>query len=176
MQYHGSRYFDGYERAPSGKLVYTGPKYGFPTQALQRRIKCKTAVLTAGMLAAEIVAQFFPSAGGMQRYMAIPSLLSLVPLMFWIMGQVGFLAAKQSWELRVYYSGYRRLYRAGIWQLVFCCLWLLGELWYLGGHPDGFAAELGYLLCVAACTACAAGMTLVLRRNPPQVVEGPIVR
>lgn len=176
MQYHGSRYFDGYERAPSGKLVYTGPKYGFPTQALQRRIKCKTAALTAGILAAEIVAQFFPSAGGMQRYMAIPSLLSLVPLMFWIMGQVGFLAAKQAWELRVYYSGYRRLYRAGIWQLVFCCLWLLGELWYLVGHPGDFGSEIRYFVCVLVCAVIPAVMTWLLHRNPAQVVEGPVVR
>lgn len=175
MQYHGSRYFDGYERAPSGKLVYTGPKYGYSPQALHWRMKCRTAALTIGMLAAEIIAQFFPSTGGMQRYMAIPCLLSLVPLIFWIMGQVGLLAARKSWELRVYYSGYRRLYRAGICELVICCIWLLGELWYLARH-GGFVTELGYLLCVIVCTACAAGMTLLLHKNPPQVVEGPTVR
>lgn len=62
MQYHGSRYFDGYERAPSGKLVYTGPRYGFPTPEATRRMKGLTAILTIGMLAAEILAQFFPSA------------------------------------------------------------------------------------------------------------------
>ena len=60
MRYHGSRYFDGYERAPSGKLVYTGPRYGFPTPEATRRMKGLTAILTIGMLAAEILAQFFP--------------------------------------------------------------------------------------------------------------------
>ena len=91
MQYHGSRYFDGYEREPGGKLVYTGPRYGFHTPEIQQHMKRCTIILSVGMLIVEVLAQFFPSAGGMQRYMAIPSLLLL------IMGAVEFLRSKQSW-------------------------------------------------------------------------------
>lgn len=176
MRYHGSRYFDGYERAPSGKLVYTGPRYGFPTPEATRRMKGLTAILTIGMLAVEFLAQFFPSAGGMQRYMAIPCLGSLVPLIFWIMGQVEFLMAKSSWELRVYYSGFRRLYRAAICQTVICCVWLAGEVWYLIGHFGDFGSEIRYFLCVLLCAGISGGMTWLLHRNPAQVVEGPTVR
>ena len=176
MQYHGSRYFDGYERGPGGKLVYTGPRYGFPTLETQQHMKRCTLILSVGMLVMEVLAQFFPSAGGMQRYMAIPSLLSLVPLMFWIMGAVEFLRSKQSWELRVYYSGCRRLYRSCLCELVICCLWLLGEMWYLIGHPKGLSAEIGYLICVLACAVFTAVLVWLLHKNPPQVVEGPTVR
>lgn len=176
MRHNGSRYFDGYERAPSGKLVYTGPRYGYSSPQQLRRMKLYTLAISSVMLIAEILAQFFPSSGGMQRYMAIPSLLSLVPLIFWIMGQGEFLMAKPSCELRVYYSGYRRLYRSGITALVICLLWLLGEIWYLIQHPAAFTGELLYLLDVALCAGCPAALTLLLHRNPPQVVEGPVIR
>lgn len=176
MQHRGSRFFDGYERDSSGKLIYTGPRYGYPGAETQRRIKLQSGLLTLGMLAGEILAQFFPSLGGMQRYMAIPSLLSLVPLIFWIMGEAELLMAKQSWELRIYYSGYRRLYRSGIWEIVLCGLWLLGELWFLIRQPVSFVSELLYLICILLCLTCAVLMTVLLRKHPPQVVEGPKVR
>ena len=176
MRYNGSRYFDGYERGPSGKLVYTGPRYGYTTPEQHRRMKLLTMIVSLVMLLAEILAQFFPSSGGMQRYMAIPSLLSLVPLIFWILGQGEFLLAKNGCELRVYYSGYRRLYRSGIIALVICSLWLLGEIWYLISQPGDLAGELLYLLDVALCVGCCAAQTLLLRKNPPQVVEGPVIR
>lgn len=176
MRYHGSRYFDGYERAPSGKLVYTGPRYGYSSPQHHKHMKLYTTAITLVMLIAEILAQFFPSSGGMQRYMAIPSLLSLVPLIFWIMGQGEFLMAKHACELRVYYSGYRRLYRSGMIALVVCIFWLLGEIWYLLQHPAAFTGELLYLLNVALCVGCCAVLVLLLHRNPPQVVEGPVIR
>ena len=176
MQYRGSRFFDGYERDSSGKLVYTGPRYGYSDSDTQRRLKVQTGLLTLGMLAGEVLAQFFPSLGGMQRYMAIPSLLSLIPLIFWIMGQLELLLAKQSWELRIYYSGYRRLYRAGICELVLLGLWLLGEVWFLIRQPASFGSEVLYLACIVLSLVCTAGMTALLHKNPPQVVEGPKVR
>ena len=60
--------------------------------------------------------------------------------------------------------------------LVVCIFWLLGEIWYLLQHPAAFTGELLYLLNVALCVGCCAVLVLLLHRNPPQVVEGPVIR
>lgn len=86
------------------------------------------------------------------------------------------LLSKSSWELRVYYSGFRRLYRAAICQTVICCVWLAGEVWYLIGHFGDFGSEIRYFLCVLLCAGISGGMSWLLHRNPAQVVEGPTVR
>ena len=68
MRYHGSRYFDGYERAPSGKLVYTGPRYGFPTPEATRRMKGLTAILTIGIEPADGTTQRVTFLDGLDSY------------------------------------------------------------------------------------------------------------
>ena len=172
----GSRYFDGYQRDLTGKLVYTGPWYGCPAPGQQRRVKGLCAVWTVLLLTGEVLAQFFPSAGGMARYMAIPSLLSLVPLMFWLMGMAQLLVAKDKWELRVFYSGHRRLERSAVVLLAVSLGWVLCEAVFLLGHVHQAAGEIRYGLCVLLIAGASLGMVLTLKKHPPQVVQGPLIR
>lgn len=180
MAHRGSWFFDGYqmEQTAEGKkqLRYTAQWYGFARQGQQRRIKAAVSGLILVTLVCYFTAQLRPSPGGMARYMAIPSLLSLVPMMFLLMGWGNLLLAKDAWELRVYYSGYRRLFRAAVGQLVLFALWLLGEGFYIGTHLEGAVAELGYLCCTLVCTAAMAALVVLIRRNPVQVVRGPEIK
>ncbi len=180
MAHRGSRFFDGYqiEQTPEGKrkLRYTAEWYGFAQPGQQRRVKGAVSGLILVMLVCYFAAQLHPSPGGMARYMAIPSLLSLVPMIFLLMGWGNLLPAKDAWELRVYYSGYRRLFRAAVGQLALFSLWLLGEGFYIGTHLEGAAAELGYLCCALVCTAAMAALVVLIRRNPVQVVRGPEIQ
>lgn len=180
MTHRGSRFFDGYqlEQTPEGKkkLHYTAQWYGFARPGQQRRVKAVVSGLILVTLVCYFTAQLRPSPGGMARYMAIPSLLSLVPMIFLLMGFVNFLLAKDAWELRVYYSGYRRLFRAAVSQLVLFALWLLGEGFYTGTHLEGAGAELGYLCCALVCTGAMVALVVLIRRNPVQVVRSPEIK
>ena len=184
MPKRGDRYFDGYQRVPEtdakGKtryqLQYTAEWYGYAESGKQKKLKLAAGLLTAVMLAAYLAAQLNPSVGGMMRYMAIPSLLALVPMMYVGMGLVNFLLAKEKWELRVYYAGYRRLLRAGILLLVLLAAWLVLEIVFICMNPGLLGGEVGYLICAVVSAAAEAALVILLQKNPPRVVEGPTIR
>lgn len=184
MTRRGDRYFDGYQRVKStdekGKnryvLRYMAQWYGYSQPGQQKRLKVRASFLTGIMLVAYLLAQFFPSTGGMSRTMAIPSLLALVPMIYEIMGLVCFLMAKEKWELRVLYSGYQRLYRAGIGLLVLLMLWLGMEGVFVCSHLDLAVSEIRYLLLAGISTAAQGALVLLLHRNQPCVVEGPTIQ
>lgn len=180
MAHRGSRFFDGYQVEYDGQgkksLRYTAEWYGFSQPGQQRRLKWVVSGLILGMLACYFAAQFFPSPGGMARYMAVPSLLSLVPMIFLLMGWVNFLLAKQHWELRVYYAGYRRLTRASWCQLALLALWWAAECFYMVTHWAEIAGELGYFCCITLSTAAVTALVILLRKHPAQVVRGPEIR
>lgn len=179
MQHRGSRYFDGYqiEQTPEGKkLRYAAEWYGYAQPGRQRQVKAIASALILGMLGCYFAAQLHPSPGGMERYMAIPSLLSLVPMIFLGMGWVSFLLAKERWELRVYYAGFRRLCRSAACQLVLFLLWTAAEVYYLATHWDSAGAEAGYFTCTLICTAAMAALLVLLKRYPAQVVQGPEIK
>lgn len=175
----GSRFFDGYEveyTEQGRRLRYTAEWYGFIKEGTQKRLKKTVSGLILGMLLFYILAQFFPSSGGMARYIAIPTLLSLVPMIFLLMGWVNFLMAKERWELRVYYAGYRRLYRSCLCLLPLLVLWWLFECFYMGTHLAEISGELRYFGCLTACGSVSAVLLALLRRNPAQVVGGPEIK
>lgn len=184
MPKRGDRYFDGYQRVPETdaegnvryKLKYMAEWYGYEKPGDQKKLKLAASLLTLIMLAFYLIAQFNPSVGGMVRYMAIPSLLALVPMMFVVMGLVNFLLARQKWELHVYYAGYRRLFRAGIVLLLFLAAWLALELVFICMNSDLLRGELMYLCCAIVSTASETALVVLLRKNPPRVVDGPTIR
>lgn len=184
MQKQGDRYFDGYERVPVEdakgrvryKLRYTAEWYGYEQEGRQKKLKLSTGLLTLVTMAFYFIAQLNPSLGGMVRYMAIPSLLALVPMMFVVIGLINFLMAKQKWEKRVYYAGYRRLFRAGIVLLILLAAWLVLEIVFICMNPGLLGEELGYLLCAAVSTGAEAALVILLQKNPPRVVDGATIR
>ena len=184
MKRMGSWYFDGFKREeytkPNGKkssrLVYVGEWYGFPGGREEMlRLKKAAFLLTALSCIPYFYAQFNPAEGGMVHWMAIPSLLSLVPLIYMIIGLINFLPSKDKWEIRVYYSGYRRLYRSAVVVLVLMCIWIVMEAVYIVMNLSSILSELAYFLCVVASTAFLACMIVLIRRHPAVVIEGPKV-
>ena len=180
MRQRASWYFDGYKRieedGPDGKkggrLVYVGEWYGFPGgRAEMNGIKKKTLFLSVVCFLACFYAQFHPSAGGMVHWLAIPSLLSLVPMMYMVIGFVNFLPAKEKWEIRVYYAGYRRLYRSSVTALVFLGVWLLMEIGFIVLNPGEISGELKYLAAVAVGTGALAVQVYLMHFHPVVVTE-----
>ena len=112
----------------------------------------------------------------MTSWVGAPCLLVLVPLIFLWIGLVNFLPAKEKWELRVFYAGYRRMYRWTIVTMVLLVVTAAAELVFLVSAAQAPLAELPYLLGLAACLLCAAGILLLVRRHPAEVVQGPEVR
>lgn len=184
MTKRGDRYFDGYERISitddKGKvrheLRYTAEWYGYETPGQQKKLKLQSALLTLLVVAAYLYGQLNPAVGGMVRYMAIPSLLALIPMIYALIGLVNFLFAKEKWELRVLYAGYRRLLRSGVVLLVLLGIWLGMEVVFICRNPALFQTELLYLLSACCSTAAQAVLAGLLRRNQPRVVEGPTIR
>lgn len=184
MTRRGDRYFDGYQRVKStdekGKTRYTlrymAQWYGYSQPGQQKRVKVRASLFTGIMLGAYLLAQLFPSTGGMSRILAIPSLLALVPMIYEIMGLVCFLLAKEKWELRVLYSGYQRLYRAGIGLLILLVLWLGMEGVFICRHFDLLRWEMRYFFLAGISTIAQGALVLLLHRNQPCVVEGPTIQ
>ena len=184
MSKQGSWFFDGYESesvpGPNGRLrrtlVYRGAWYGLSLSggaARRHKLRCVSLLLAATILFLLIC--FFPSAGGMTPWVGATCLFGLVPLMFLWIGAVNYLTAGSEWELRVFYAGYRRLFRWNVAFLAVMGLTLTAEAVYLVLHPAQAVGELPYLFGVAACTACSGGLFLLQRRHPAQVVRGPEV-
>jgi hypothetical protein len=185
MRPQGSWFFEGYKRVEQPKkngngtrqvLVYVGEYYGFPggAQVLRKR-KTQSVLATVLCLFPYFYAQFFPSTGGMNRLVGLFGILALFPMIFFVMGLGNFLFAKEEWEIRVYYAGYRRMTRWGIAQAVILGLWTLAELAFLVLHRSLLAEELPYFL--AALVSFGANLWLVwlVRKNPAIVVRGPEV-
>ena len=179
-----NRFFEGYqaeyeetEHGPNKRLVYRGEYYGFrggPKE--QKRVKTLCAVLTLLTVGLNLYDQFRPARGGMIHWMAIPSLLSLVPMMFMLIGLGNLLMAGEKWELRVLYAGYRRLWRWGLAYGSLMVLWLAMELGFVIVNPGLLGEELLYCLILAASLAAQAVQLILIRRHPAQVVRGPNIR
>jgi hypothetical protein len=185
MRSRGSWYFEGYQRVEQPKkdgtgtrqvLVYTGEYYGLPggAQAL-RTHKLLCSVATVLCLLPYFYAQLFPAAGGMNRLVAMPGILALVPMMFLVIGLGNFLFAKEQWEIRVYYAGYRRMSRWSIALAVLLGLWALAEIVFVVRNRTLIAAEALYLIAALASVAANLYLVWLVRKNPAVVVQGPTV-
>jgi hypothetical protein len=184
MKPKGSWYFDGYKRVEQLNkngttrqvLVYTGEYYGLAggAQGL-RQMKRLSVIAVALCLLPYFYAQFFPSTGGMEHFVALPGILALVPMMFLLIGLGNFLFSKEAWEIRVYYAGYRRMTRWGIAQAVLLGLWVLAEIVYLALHISLFVAELRYLIAALVSLAANLWLMWLVRKHPAIVVKGPTV-
>jgi hypothetical protein len=182
MKPHGSWYFDGYERVEQPKkdgsgtrrvLVYKGEYYGLAGGAPGlRRVKLCSAAGAALCLVAFFYAQLFPSSGGMYRLVAAPGILALVPMMFFVIGLGNFLFAREQWEIRVYYAGYRRMSRWVIALAVLLGVWVLAEAVYLILCRAQVWDELRYLLAALVSAAACLWLVRLTRGNPAVVVKG----
>ncbi len=178
---HSNWYFHGYERVEERKwngkgttyrMVYTGDWYGFPGGKRQgRAVKLKCGLLSALVAAAYLYAQLNPALGGRVGWLAATSMLGFIPLMFEAAAFVNFLPAGEKWEYRVYYSGYRRLFRFGCGLAGILIVWLGMELWFVIRFPDLLPTELLYLLAIIVCVAAQALVLLIIHKNPVNIVE-----
>ncbi len=184
MKPHGSWYFDGYKRVEQPKkngkgthsvLVYVGEYYGFKEKGLQRRLKWQTTLATVICIVTYFFAQLTPADGGMNRFVALPGILALVPMIFLVMGLFNFLIAKEKWEIRSYYAGYRRLGRFAIAQVLILAIWTLVEAGFLVVNPSSLLEELHYLLGALVSLAAAIWLVVLVRRHPAVPVQGPKV-
>lgn len=185
MAKRGSWYFEGYESEPvlddrggsKNVLVYRGAWYGLglePGALLRYKLVC--AALAVVMTAAFLLVSFFPVVGGMTPWVGGVCLLGLVPLAFSWIGLVNFLLAREEWELRVFYAGWRRLKRWNIAFLALMAFSLGAELVFMARYPALAGGEVPYLLGLIVCAACP-GLVLGLQlRRPAKVVRGPDVR
>jgi hypothetical protein len=183
MKRVGSRFFDGYQAelvpGKDGKghrrsLVYCGEWRGVAGgQKTLNRVKLLCASVTAGLIAAYFYIGLNPSAGGMDRYVAAPGIVALVPMIFLVIGVVNLLISKEKWERRVYYSGYRRIRNSTVCLLIFISLSFVAECVYIALHPDEFAGEFKYAAGLVFCIACACALLAIQRKYPVVIVEGP---
>ncbi len=185
MKPRGSWYFEGYKTVEqprkNGKgarrvLVYVGEYYGLPGgKPVQNRLKLQTALDALVCVAAYLYAQLTPGEGGMNRFVGLPGILALVPMIFLLIGLFNFLTAGEKWEIRVYYAGYRRMARWGIAQAILLGLWTLVEAGFVVMNLSQFLAELHYLLGALVSLAAALRLVFLVRKHPAAVVQGPKV-
>lgn len=184
MKPRGSWYFDGYKREKQprkdGKgarsvLVYVGEYYGFREKGLQRRLKWQTSLAVTASIAAYLYAQLTPAEGGMNRFVALPGILVLVPMIFLLIGLFNFLIAREKWEIRSYYAGYRRLGRFAIAQMAIMAVWALMEAGFVALNPSLFFEELHYLLGALTSLGASIWLVALVRRHPAVQVQGPRV-
>jgi hypothetical protein len=97
-------------------------------------------------------------------------------MLFLTIGMFNFWMAKEKWEIRVFYAGYRRVTRWGIALLVLVALWAAAEVGFLLAHLSLFVSELHYLLAALVSVAAAAWLVYLVRKYPAIVIEGPTVR
>ena len=182
----GSWFFEGYkgviETDDNGtkgrrKLIYTGEYYGF-RGGRQELILMKKVCLSLTLLSliAFFYAQFFPSTGGMVHWLAIPSLLALVPVIFMIMGLINFLPSKDKWEIRVYYAGYRRILRWSYIYLTLDVIWLIMEIIFIILHLSMIADEIRFALAILASVVAISVQIRLMREHEVMVVEGPEIK
>lgn len=184
MANKGSWYFDGYEAhyevGKNGKkkrvLTYTGEKYGIygpvPVNRVRLLVTLDIVLLTAILL----LINFFPGTGGMFRWVAIPCIWALIPLIFLYVGLYNFLTCGEKWMIRQYYAGYRRIARWAIAELVLMAFVTAAHIVFLFLYPDLFPSELYYTFGALACTALAAALVYMTRKWPAYVVEGPVIK
>lgn len=181
MKRKGSWYFEGYKGVEkldaNGKshteLVYDGEWYGFREPGRQTWLKRRVGALSAVFAAAYLYTSLTPAGGGMWRWVGAPEVLTLLPAIFLVMALLNFLPAREKWEIRVYYAGYRRLGRSAAAILALQALTLAAELVYLGLHPGELGAEVHSLLGLLVSTGCAGALVLLRRKYPAEVVQGP---
>ena len=185
MKRQGSWYFEGYKRVEEPKkngkgthqvLVYVGEYYGFKGgRAVQNRMKLLTTLACLISIATYFYAQLTPAEGGMNRFVAMPGILALLPMIFLVIGQFNFLTAREKWEIRVYYAGYRRVGRWIIVQVVLLVIWTVLEVGFVVLNPSMLLAELHYLLAALVSLAASVWLLVMVRMNPAVVVQGPKV-
>lgn len=164
-------YFRGWENQTDGqgkkRLVYVGEYYSFPggTKAL----KAPCGALTAALTVLYLVVALFPSAGGMWHVAAIPQLLTLIPLIYLIMGAVCLARAPERLTYRDYHASWRRLGRSAIGCAVTTGAMVAVELVYIFLSIDTQAAiwpELLYLLGELGCAAISGGLLWFIKKHP----------
>jgi hypothetical protein len=183
MRKAGNRFFDGYraELVPkeNGKgyrkeLIYCGEWYGVKGgQKALGRIKLFCALPTAGLIAMYFYIGLNPSPGGMDRIVAAPGVVALVPMIFLVMGVINLLISKEKWERRVYCSGYRRIRNSSVCFLICIALSFVAECVYTALHADKFAGEFGYSAGLVFCAACACALLAIRKKYPAEVLQGP---
>ena len=186
MARRGSWFFEGYETViqtdAKGRekkiLVYRGEWYGLGLdRAGLSRVKAAMAALTLVLTAMFLLLSFRPTTGGMERWVGLPLLLTLIPLIFLWIGMVNFLLAKDKWEIRTYYAGYRRLGRCILPAAILLAVSTVADVVYaVRGGSLAIMAESTYLAELLVCLLCLWGLWTIRSRYPAQVVEGPDVQ
>ena len=168
-------YFEGYKKVeilkPNGKkgskLVYEGSWYAIPggLNELKKR-KIQILFLSIVSVISFLLAQIFPSEGGMTTWVAVPSLIAILPIMYMIAGYFTFLPSREKWEIRIYYGGYRRIYRSSVGVTVILAIWLGLEGTFIIMNRDLLFNELFYLFCIFISLGSAAAQTYIIYKNP----------
>lgn len=174
-------YFEGYEKREqvdpvTGKrrteYVYTGDHYLFrlePAQFIRYRIASVALVL--GGTAAFLAANLLGPRSGMQKYVGLPALFSLVPLCYLLMGLWELARhGKPRMTIREYVFGMGRM-KNTLWGVLL--LWgvsLAGQVAYIIVHRDFAPLELG----CAGLSLLAVGLLAVEWRLQRRALEACI--
>ncbi len=164
-------YFQGWERQVDAngqkQFHYTGEYYSFPggTKALKGPCGAMTAALTVLYL----IIAFLPSAGGMWRIAAIPQLITIVPLLYLIMGTICLLRAPERLTYRDYHTSWRRMKGASVCCVITTGAMVIVEIVFLclGMSEVGtIGREILYLLGELGCLALSALLVWFIRKHP----------
>ena len=184
MSKKGSWFFEGYqahyevdEKGRKKRVFnYIGEKYAITGPLSVSRVRL---IVTADILLLTVILlliNFFPGNVGMIRWVAIPCIWALVPMIFLYVGLYNFLTCGEKWMIRQYYAGYRRIARWSIAELVIMVVVTGVHIALLVLNPDYFPSELYYTLGAFACVLLSAVLIYIPRKYPAYVVEGPIAR
>ena len=157
-------------------MEYIGEWYGIDCSRKEFvRLKIWTACLTVVALAVYLLCILSGANVNIHKWAALPSTLLLIPMLLFLMGVGSFLFAKEKWEVRVYHSGYRRMYRGAIATAILFCISVIAGIIFTASvsQPAGLL-DYGYLTGMLIGTSCVTALVAMIRANPAIVVQASI--
>lgn len=166
------------ERTPSGKektvWVYTGAYFSFllDSRAL-RRLKAAYGVC----IGLESVLWFLLALGRTAGkdgafYVGGPWYMSLVPLLFLLIGGLSFMRVSQRMTYRDMYGSYKVMVYSNVALLIMHGIAAVGMIVFLAAGRQAYqpGRELGWLLGVLICTGLDGAIMYLHRRYPPLAI------
>ena len=153
---------------------YVGELYGFarPTEQV-KRLKRLLLVGYVALVAVYLLAALVPSAGAMWRWVGLPQMLTLIPLIYLGMSVVRLMLCGEKFPYRDYHAGFLRLKKSCVASLVLLSATLLSELIFTVLYAENAGRELPFVAELALCIGlCAAGLAAA-KRFPCVIVEKP---
>ena len=154
------------------RMVYEGEYYTLDPGCPMPRVKRGTAAACALYTVVYLLSAVFVSEGAMWRWVGLFQILTLVPLIYFILGTVRLCLSGERMTFRDYHAGPLRLRKAAGWCTIFGLCTLGAELVYILLLAGAIGRELLYVLEILVYTAVPAGVRHYFRRVPCRIEGG----